>query len=134
MTTRRCIVGKKRLGKTRMRRRTVPIVLTAAIVLLSIGQAYHYHPDGGKHWYLVALPSAPASADTPDRDAPTPAHGSETCLLHFWSFLFSTMSFLLPVLFLPAARKTILTEPTLDGHQAWTGFYRSIRGPPAILT
>ena len=133
MTTRRCIVGKKRLGKTRMKRRSVPIVLTAAIALLSIGQAYHYHPDGGKHWYLVALPSAPASADTPDRGAPTPAHGSETCLLHFWSFLFSTISILLLALLLPPARKTILSEPALYSHPAWTGLSLSIRGPPAIL-
>jgi len=116
-----------------MRRRSVPIVLTAAIVLLSIGQAFHYHPDGGKQWHLAAFPFSPASTDVPDGGTPTPGPGPDTCLLHFWSFLFSTMSILLLALLLPPARKTILIEPTLSSRSAWTELSVSIRAPPALF-
>lgn len=115
-----------------MRRRSLHIILIAVVVLLSIGQAYHYHPDGGERWHLVAFPFAPSSTDVPDSDSPTPSNSRDTCLLHFWSSLVSTISILLLSLLLPPARQTNLYERTPDSIPSWTGFPLSIRGPPPI--
>jgi hypothetical protein len=117
-----------------MRRRSLHIILIAVVVLLSIGQAYHYHPDGGERWHLVAFPFAPSSTDVPDSDSPTPSNSRDTCLLHFWSSLFSTISILLLSLLLPPVRKTNLYDWAPQTISAWTGFSLSIRGPPPILS
>jgi hypothetical protein len=127
------MAGTKWPGKTFMRRRSLHIVLIAAIGLLSIGQAYHYHPDGGKHWHLVAFPFDPSTADVPQPDSSAPSHSRDTCLLHFWSSLFSTVSFLLLSRLLPPERRTTLSDWAPQTISAWTGFPLSIRGPPPVL-
>lgn len=117
-----------------MRRRTLPIVLIVVVALLSIGQAYHYHPNGDNRWQVVALPFAPSTTDASDSDSRTTSNGLDTCLLHFWSSLFSTISILLLSLLLPPVRKTYRYHWAPQTLSAWTGFPLSIRGPPPILS
>lgn len=119
-----------------MRRRTLHIPLIVAIALLSVGEAYHYHPDGGAWWQFVGSPFA-ASSSTGATDADThatqnnPAH---TCLLHFWSSLLSTTSISLPVVLAPPARANRLSDHTSHATASGTTLPLSIRGPPAILS
>jgi hypothetical protein len=119
-----------------MRRRSLHIALIVAIALLSIGEAYHYHPDGGAWWQFVGSPFA-ASSSTDATDAHShatqnnPAH---TCLLHFWSSLLSGTSISLPVVLAPPVRATRLPQRTVDHAAFWTTLSLSIRGPPAILS
>ncbi len=118
-----------------MRRRSLHVVLIAAILLLSIGEAYHYHPDGGEGWRFVASPFRnPSSTDATDAGDHGTAHSSRTCLLHFWSSLLSTSSITLPVVLVPPARATRLFGRTPVATASGTTLPLSIRGPPAILS
>ena len=121
------------MGEAKVRRRSLHIVLIAVVALLSIGQAYHYHPDGGNRWTVVAFPFTPSTADGADSDSRTTSNGLDTCLLHFWSSLFSTISIMLLSLLLPPVRKTYRYDWAPQTRSAWTGFPLSIRGPPPIL-
>jgi hypothetical protein len=122
------------MGEAKVRRRSLHIVLIAVVALLSIGHAYHYHPDGGNRWTVVAFPFTPSTADGADSDDHTTSNSLHTCLLHFWSSLFSTISILLLSLLLPPVRKTNLSDWAPQTLSAWTGFALSIRGPPPILS
>lgn len=122
------------MSEAQVRRRSLCIVLIVVVALLSIGQAYHYHPHGGNGWTVVAFPFTPSTADASDSDGHTTSSSLHTCLLHFWSFLFSTMSILLFSLLLPPVRKTNLSDWAPQILSAWTRFPFSIRGPPPILS
>lgn len=119
-----------------MARRTLAIFLSSVVVALSLAEAYHYHPHGGARWDLVPFPSVPS---IPDTDAP-PAEGQgrperqTPCPLHFWSSHLSTVSILLPFVLLPPAVETALGQQIPQGLSSRTGFSRSIRDPPIILS
>jgi hypothetical protein len=118
-----------------MRRRSLHIVLIFAMALLSIGEAYHYHPDGGAWWQFVGSPFAASSpTDAADSGDHGTAHSSRTCLLHFWSSLLSGTSISLPVVLAPPASATRLPQSTVDHAAFWTTLPLSIRGPPSILS
>lgn len=118
-----------------MRRRSLHIALIVAIALLSIGEAYHYHPDGGAWWQFVGSPfAASSSTDATDSGDHGTARDSRTCLLHFWSSLLSTSSISLPVVLAPPARATRLSDHTSHVTASGTTLSLSIRGPPAILS
>lgn len=120
-----------------MRRRSLHIILVGALVLLSIGEAYHYHPGGGQDWRFVAVPIAASSSTTDAPDADNHAagsHSSHSCLLHFWSSLLSTTSISLSFVLVPPTTETTLREGTLRAAGSWTELPPSIRGPPTILS
>ncbi|MFQ5839368.1 MAG: hypothetical protein ACE5HK_01440 [Candidatus Methylomirabilales bacterium] len=119
-----------------MTRRGLNILLIALVGLLSIGEAYHSHPDGGEGWYLVAFPSAPSSSttDSSDSDGQTSAKPPTTCPLHFWSSLLAATSLLPSFLLLPPATGTNPYERTPHSNLSWTGPPLSIRAPPTTLS
>jgi hypothetical protein len=112
-----------------MRRRTLHI-------LLSVVEAYHYHPDGGAWWQFVGSPfAASSSTDATDSHShATQNNPAHTCLLHFWSSLLSASSISLPVVLAPPARATRLFGRTPIVTASGTTLFLSIRGPPAILS
>jgi hypothetical protein len=113
-----------------MKRRILHIILIAVVALLSIGEAYHYHPDGGSRWHVAAFPSAPVS---PATDGGT-ADGSPTvCPLHFWASVFSTVSLLIALLLLPPDPAIRLHQSTPLSPPSWRWLALVIRGPPFIL-
>ncbi|MFQ5658136.1 MAG: hypothetical protein ACE5G5_11385 [Candidatus Methylomirabilales bacterium] len=119
-----------------MTRRTLSTLLIGVVMLLSLGEAYHYHPDEGERWQLVAFPFAPSSSatDTSDSDSKTTSNTPTTCLLHFWSSLLSATSFIFPFALVPPASQTNLCQRTPHSTPSWTGLLLSIRGPPSILS
>ncbi len=119
-----------------MRRRGFHIILIAVLALLSIGEAYHYHPDGGKRWQFVAFPFTASlpTTNTSDPNGHSASSSLDTCLLHFWSSLLSTISILLLSLLLPPVRKSSRYERTPNSIPAWIGLSVSTRGPPPILS
>ncbi|MFQ5881759.1 MAG: hypothetical protein ACE5I9_04720 [Candidatus Methylomirabilales bacterium] len=119
-----------------MIRRSLYIILIAVVVLLSIGEAYHYHPDGGERWHFASFPFASRSSvpDSSTSDGKATANSPTACPLHFWSSLLSTISILLPSLLLPPAIETNLYERTPHSIPSWTEISLPIRAPPTILS
>lgn len=117
-------------------RRTLHIILIGVVTLLSIGEAYHYHPDGGKSWNLVALPFTPSSSttDSSDSNGNTPAKSPHDCLLHFWSSLLSASSIVVTFILAPPVRATALFEHTSYSLSSHKGFRLSARAPPTIFS
>lgn len=113
-----------------MKRRILHIILIAVVALLSIGEAYHYHPDGGSRWHVASFPSAPVS---PATDGGTADSGPTVCPLHFWASVFSTVTILLALLLLPPAPAIRLRRSTPLSPPSWSGFALAIRGPPLVL-
>jgi hypothetical protein len=118
-----------------MRRRTLPILLIVVVAILSLGEAYHFHPEGGARWH-VAFPFATPSptTDTHGSDRNTPATGPTACPLHFWASVLSTVALLLVLLLLPPTSATTLHQAASSRAPSWSGLALSIRGPPTILS
>ena len=113
-----------------MRRRILHIILIAVVAFLSVGEAYHFHPDGGSRWHFAAFPFAPVS---PATDGGTTDGSPTVCPLHFWASVFSTLTILLALLLLPPAPAIRLHRSTPLSPLSWSGFALAIRGPPLIL-
>ena len=116
-----------------MRRRILHIILIAVVAFLSVGEAYHFHPDGGSRWHFAAFPFAPSSTDASGSDGNTPIGSPNACPLHFWASVFSTLTILLALLLLPPAPAIRLHRSTPLSPPSWSGFALAIRGPPFIL-
>jgi len=116
-----------------MRRRILHIILIAVVAFLSVGEAYHFHPDGGSRWHFAAVPFTPSSTDASGSDGNSPIGSPNACPLHFWASVFSTLTILLALLLLPPAPAIRLHRSTPLSPLSWSGFALAIRGPPLIL-
>ena len=118
-----------------MTRRSFHVILIGVVMLLSIGEAYHYHPDGGKSWSFVALPftSSSSTTDSSDSEGQAASSGSHDCVLHFWSSLLSTSSIVVAFVLAPPVRVTALYEHTSICIPSREQLTFSARAPPTIL-
>jgi len=116
-------------------RRFLHIFVVAVVALLSIGEAYHYHPEGGARWHFAAFPVGPSpeAPDGSDRKGETPSNGPTVCPLHFWASVFSTVTILLALLLVPPAPAIRLHQSTPLSPPSWRWLAPAIRGPPFIL-
>lgn len=115
--------------------RILHIFVITVVALLSVGEAYHYHPEGGAHWHFAAFPVGP-SAEAPDgsdTEGETPRNDPTVCPPHFWASVFSTLTILLALLLLPPSPTTRHHRSTPLSPPSRNGFALAIRGPPFIL-
>ncbi|MCI0410827.1 MAG: hypothetical protein L0191_20075 [Acidobacteria bacterium] len=114
-------------------RRILHIFVVTVVALLSVGEAYHYHPEGGARWHFAAVPFAPSPTDASGADGNTPIGSPTACPLHFWASVFSTLAILLALLLLPPAPATRLHRSTLLSPPSRSWLAPVIRGPPLVL-
>jgi hypothetical protein len=116
-------------------RRIPHIFVITVVAVLSVGEAYHFHPDGGAHWHFVAFPvgPSPVAPDGSHREGETPSNGPTVCPLHFWASVFSTLTILLALLLLAPNPAVRLHQFIPLNPPSWSGFALAIRGPPLVL-
>lgn len=115
-----------------MTRRGLHLLLSLLVGLLTIGEAYHYHPDGGERWQFVAIPPipSPSAEEASGTNGNDPPAGGAACPLDLWASLLSTTIILLALLLLPPARGTRVADRAGARIASRTALLVSTRAPP----
>jgi hypothetical protein len=110
--------------------RTLHILVVTLVAVLSVGEAYHFHPEGGARWHFAAVTFVPAS---PATDGGSTDGNPNACPLHFWASVFSTVTILLALLLIPPAPAIRLHQSTPLSPPSWRWLAPAVRGPPLIF-
>lgn len=115
-----------------MSRRILHILLVLLLGWLTIGEAYHYHPDGGERWQFVSIPpvSSPSAAETHEAEGNDSPGGRSPCPLDFWASLLSTTILLVALLLLSPAPGATFTDRPTERRVSRTPLLLSARAPP----